>query len=32
MNNTTALATGTVLSYGNNQTGGDLFGGSVLKT
>jgi hypothetical protein len=32
MNNTTALATGTVLSYGNNQTGGALFGGSVLKT
>jgi hypothetical protein len=32
MNNTTALATGTVLSYGNNQTGGSLFGGSVLKT
>ena len=32
MNNTTALATGTVLSYGNNQTGGTLFGGSVLKT
>ncbi len=32
MNNTTALETGNVLSYGNNQTGGALFGGSVLKT
>ncbi len=32
LDNTTALFTGTVLSYGNNQTGGTAFGGSVLKT
>jgi hypothetical protein len=32
MNNTTALFSGTVLSYGNNQTGGAAFSGSVLKT
>ena len=32
MNNTAALFVGTVLSYGNNQTGGAAFGGSVLKT
>jgi hypothetical protein len=32
MNNTTALFSGTVLSYGNNQTGGAVFGGPVLKT
>jgi len=32
MNNTSALFVGTVLSYGNNQTGGAAFSGSVLKT
>ena len=32
MNNTTALFSGTVLSYGNNQTGGAAFSGPVLKT
>jgi hypothetical protein len=32
MNNTSALFSGNVLSYGNNQTGGAAFGGSVLKT
>lgn len=32
MNNTTALFTGTVLSYGNNQTGGAAFSGPVLQT
>lgn len=32
MNNTAALFVGTVLSYGNNQTGGAAFSGSVLKT
>ena len=32
MNNTTALFSGTVLSYGNNQTGGAAFSGPVLQT
>jgi hypothetical protein len=32
MNNTTALFSGTVLSYGNNQTGGAVFSGPVLQT
>lgn len=32
MNNTGSLFSGTVLSYGNNQTGGAAFSGPVLKT
>jgi hypothetical protein len=32
MNNTAALFTGSVLSYGNNQTGGAAFSGPVLQT
>jgi hypothetical protein len=32
LNNTTALFSGTVLSYGNNQTGGAAFSGPVLQT
>ena len=32
MNNTTALFSGTVLSYGNNQTGGAAFSGPVSQT
>lgn len=32
MNNTGALFSGTVLSYGNNQTGGAAFSGPVLQT
>jgi hypothetical protein len=32
MNNTAALFSGTVLSYGNNQTGGAAFSGPLLQT